>query len=719
MNNRCNRYKILGWLSFFAVSLVALAAVILSGCADTLEGDINENLNPVVYFVNIPPEDFSFSHNPEVYWFGSDPDGQIDYYRYLVATAETVQSDQSDAALAYAATQDDSAWTYVDVDPLQSDPQTAHVIPLTADMLDPVRTYVTQFIFVQAFDNEGAGSNIACRRFSRNDHPPATRIWNVANDTPFVNSAVPGGIITGVNIRWEGSDERDYDEQGLVAPPFEYEWRLYGPYTDDSLQYIYDNFVETVFVTPEAVIYHFGDTLIVCDSVLIDTVEEPYWEKTCDTIEFGPDDASSSTVHYRVDTLLDINNDYFARNLVTRSDDGIDEWVFDTQDTIYNVFAGYEDEGLTIQRKFIFWCRCRDDALVADPTPAFTWFPTINPRHERDVLVFDMSSGQIPIGAVRLDLANLHVRKGYFKDMLETWNPSITFDTAGYWGDYLQRADYDLMPQVGRSRLRKLLSYKVLVIYEDAMYGSGFNSGSNIGANYVDVLTAIDAGINCWITARGFLFGNYADWERYPPVPPEMGYYFGVDGVFFAGWGAYMRIGAGPVPSVTVRIEDFIGAYSIDPEVWPDLAVDTALLHARYQLDTLFTANFVCYWIDSIASLPEVDWCERRYGTEVMYLYKSLYGPNHFLGWPYAIEGTPVAHRYETNLFRTAWFMFTPLAIEAGPMQELANEVMDWLYDPTLGAAKPTVVEERYPGAAVKISVDEARENYDQRLSER
>ena len=196
----------------------------------------------------------------------------------------------------------------------------------------------------------------------------------------------------------------------------------------------------------------------------------------------------------------------------------------------------------------------------------------------------------------------------------------------------------------------------------------------------------------------------------YPPVPPEIQYYFGVAGQFFSSWAFFLH-GTHPFNGLEeVRMEDFIGGYSMDESRWPNLDIDTALLHARYSwwYDPFNPIAVDHPWIDTIAALGEVNWCQRLYGTEVMYLYKSRYGANHFLGYPYTIEGTPVAHRYETNLFRTVWFQFTPLAIDSLAMQETVSDILDWLYDPTLGTH--TVNEKRYPDAATKISIDEARD---------
>ncbi len=726
-----NRLKALVWLTLFAALLVGLSVVIMSGCSPTLEGDINANLAPVVYFVNIPPDSTNFSYNPEIYWFGTDADGQIDYYRYHIATVDEIGSSDYDEALQWAAALPDEAWTYADVDPQASNPQTAHVITLEADMDDPVTTYVEQFVFLQAFDDDGAGSDIVCKSLNRNDHPPDTRIINtIKNDTPYVNAPGPGGIVTGIKLTWDASDVRDYDEQGLVAPPFEYEWRLYGPYGSDDSAAIFDTldgFVRTVFVTDDAKIHYVGDCAEFCEGRWVETGGIVYWEEECTTVCFEDTTRTNTILGFRRDVLLDISNpEYFGDNRVAaRSWDGIDTWVWDMADTMYNVFESFETvEGIgrgdsTVTRYFIFWIRSRDDASVPDLTPAFVGFQVIDPMYERDILVVDFTvDSDPPYGTINVEdstlAASWSMRKKIFRDLITSWSDSrslsIEFDTAGRTNDYIFGNDYNVFPLP----LQKLLQYKLLILYCDCAKMSNFMAGPD-AVKHKRVFTAIDAGINAWAIQRGLVYGTLqpvSNPDR--PVPAEITRYFGVESLFYSGWASFLQGSNDFNNRVRVRMEDFIGAYSIDESRWPNLDVDTALLHARYSWFTSTSPLVVgCEWRPDTAALPEVSWCRRIYGTEVMYLYKSMYGPNHFLGYPYTIEGTPVAHRLQTNLFRTTWLQFTLTCIDPDQAQQLTNSILDWLYDPTIG--QETVNSRRYPDATLKLSIDEARELYDDR----
>jgi hypothetical protein len=366
--------------------------------------------------------------------------------------------------------------------------------------------------------------------------------------------------------------------------------------------------------------------------------------------------------------------------------------------------------------------------MVPDPTPSFTYFPVINPRFERDILVIDFQADDYNYRSSLLTYINISypdlidsgfmTRKDFWKHAIEQWDPSIDFNPYGEYNDYAHFSFYS-----GGLPLEKLLKYKVYILVEDhpVFPANGFN---NTDLKYADIFTGIDVGINAWVAGRSVLYADKSADDAYNMVDASSIFrtYFGVDAVYYTQWLAF-RKNIHPFyidpedPLDGVRMEDFVGAYSIDQAKWPELDLDDSLLHARYFWDRLDTVPVLTQWTpwrDTIASLPEVGWCERSYGTEVMYLYKSRFGANHFLGYPFNMEGTPVGHRYETNMFRTSWMMFTPYTFPDSVAYDLVGKQLDWLYDPNLGQST-TSLEKRYPSAAVKISLDEARVNSDLR----
>ena len=727
MDIKTNRLTTLIGVIGIIIILFLFSIFVISGCTDTLKGQMNPNKRPIVSFVNIPPDSSNFSRNPQVYWVGSDIDGQIDYYRYYVAKASQVGSDP----LSFIQTVGDSMWTYMDVDLSASDPKTTGTIPLKANLNDPVNSYVPQYIFLQAFDNDGNASDIAYRILNRNDNPPDTRIAYIDTSRPFVNSVFSGGIITGVQVNWEGSDRKDYEELGLIPPPFDFQWRLYGPYTTQELGDIDSSFIKKVFVTEDARMFYVGDTLIQCDTLsVLDTningIDTSIFVDSCDTIIFT--DATTATPFYHPDSLFMVNDSSFINSsynkLVDTSSNGIDSWIQKTSDTIYNVYR-YDQTDTTVQKYFIFWLRTRDDAFVSDITPAFIKFSVINPKYERDVALLDFSStgGTNVNSYVKQDTA-----KAFWYNLIHNWKPNVVFDTSYFQANVYTRGDahrsgidYVRPVKYGYDApLKLLLQHKVLILYKE----STNNSTKTVKSGVSNIYTAIDAGINAWATWRD-PFGGDAQPDKGDDfhikthiVPPLYTAYFGVVKLIDSRWfqSAFrFNIDSGGV-YLAKRVEDFKGAYSLDESQWPTLDVDTALLHQRLHwpdgppFDTLFI------WIDSIASLPAVNWSVRSYGTEPMYLYKSLYGANHPLGADFSFEGSPVGIRYKTSLYKTVHFNFTPMVIDTSQMQELADNVLDWLYNPNLSSAK--ISDNRYPDAKVKISVSEARQRYWQRREE-
>ncbi|MBU8934254.1 MAG: hypothetical protein KOO62_09635 [candidate division Zixibacteria bacterium] len=743
------------------VSFLLASVLFLAGCSDTLEGDVYDNQRPDVHFVNIPPDGQDFSANPIVYWFGSDNDGLVAYYRYHIITRSsigdmapedyvltlsdevfvtcdtilcdtiTVSGTPCDTSESEIISICDSVsdWTYIYVDPTAANPQTANSLPLRADTSNPVLNFVQQYVFLQAFDTEGLGSEIVWRVFKRNDNPPQTVIELDRTKVPFVNAEEAGGIVTGIGLGWRASDEIDYPTD---PPPFEFEWRLYGPFTNADTLNIHNNFVKDVFVTNDGFIYDVGDTIIRCDSLYTDTglVEH------CDSVVVVS--GMPSTVLGEMDVLFDVDNPGFINseyNLVVDSSfNGIDTWILNTTDTIYNVFKDYPS-GETIELNFIFWARARDDAFVPDIVPAFEQFKVINPKFERDVAVLDFTySSGITLTKYKLTPNNqrpdttlfnypndFHILP-FWADLIRTWNVDLPFEYSDY---YFVKSQNNM--KLGLD-LKTLLSYKVLIIYNEHIYPSDLRL-----SKFEDPLwKAIDAGVNVWSTMRAPVEGGTAGplldiSESYGNMSSNYRFYFGVARTQFSGWfckAAYI----GPcVPKY--RAEDFIGAYSLKPDQWPEVKILPELVENR----TYWDANLVPF-LPELPCIPEVNWSEAAWGSEVMYLYKSIYGADHPLGidpqygFDWVMEGTPVGHRFKTGLFRTVHFDFTPLCIdttttdtdgdgirEVSPVQALVNNVLDYLYDPSIAAP---VSEIRYNDAGQSLSVSEMRRRYWERNNE-
>ncbi|MFZ5980414.1 MAG: hypothetical protein ACOYVF_07250, partial [Candidatus Zixiibacteriota bacterium] len=423
--------------TILASVLLLFASLYLSSCADRIKGDKSPNNEPQVYFVNIPPDGYKESFNDVIHWVGSDNDGQVEMFRYVVVKEELLLAEgrtaqdiaielktrSSRPPVIVADTFPDTIYVdtivpdsfFVGGDTLYptylqvtiDEPQTSNIVAMSASLNNPVLEYVPQYVFLQAFDDLNASSSVVYLKILRNDYPPETEIVGVDVDRDYINSATSGGVNTGIPVRWEASDP------DLEDTLFEFQWKLFGPYEYlDTANSVYneiiDNFVKTVFVTNTAQIYIWDrldalneffvlvDSSYVCDT-LTDTC---YVEIDADTIYVdslypSQDSISEWGVYGRFDTLFDINDEDFLNdptyNCVQASSGG---WVTTVRDTLYDIFPPVSDPvaDTTRAKRFIFWIQARDAANVVDLTPDYVAIKVIQPKYEREILVIDFTS---------------------------------------------------------------------------------------------------------------------------------------------------------------------------------------------------------------------------------------------------------------------------------------------------------------------------------------
>ncbi|MDF1545529.1 MAG: hypothetical protein P1R58_10550 [bacterium] len=767
-----------------AVGSIVVGSLLLAGCTDPLSGDVNANLRPIVTFTNVPPgsweEEFwtvdsitgdtigtapdsvvtrytRFSRNPFVYWKGTDKDGQIDFYRYrVITTLELQDKDQDiDEYIQWLENQGEtwprfdtlsidtvevepvkvrltvdtiSVWSkYLDVEPSNGDPKTTEVVKLRAFNDDPVNVYQIQYVLVQAVDEEGLGSALAVRAFSRNDNPPNTQ-FQLAVDTvaPFINSKSEGRV-SGVSLAWKAEDP-DYPA-GTNAPPFEYRWTLYGPFEDfkdgDSVwKNLSENYIYRVFVSSDAKIYKQNDILVVCD-----TAFDAGGTVTCDTIvviEGSPAMANirgSWSTKFDVKALAEDDPEGPTGTNLNRVVQESEGWSNDSSTVLYNVYQNYvwpPGGDTTVEMNFIFWIDSKDDAGVQDPVPMFSKIRVIDPKHERPVLVLDFSGGASPFNAPINPGGSdfFGPARRMWKEFVDHWGEA---NVPG-WNQNGESFDINLLePHLkggpdyfavkGATYLplpiAELLKHNVIIMYNDAV-----NAADN--TTFEPIFRAIDVGTNVWSIMRSPVLSSSPASRDIIDTPvvqfsSDYAFYFAAEGVSFQGWLAYLFVDpSDPFPN-PVRIEDFTYA---DPLVsswsgyqWPELHIDTALLHANYNWRPAENPPFGWdyQWDPNLAALPEVNWMSFRTsfferGTQVksepMYLYGSKYGsgtlPN---GWP-TFQGSPVAHRVKADYFRTVHMSFTPLAMNPEDFKIVADSMLNFLYVPRVaGTAAPNQQE--------------------------
>lgn len=718
------------------VALLAAAGIVLTlvaslqwGCSDRVKGTSYVNQKPVAYFVNVPPDSSRTSRNPLVHWVGADADGQVRQFRYHVVL-DTVLTRGHVTPLEYARTVllgvPTSQWIYLDVvaDPVP-DPQTQGIVRMSASLDDPVNTFIPQYIYLQAIDDKGAFSEFAWKIMFRNDNPPETYAVPIDYDefnNPFINAKTSGGLITGVRLRWYGEDLMDYP---VDPPPFQFQWKMFGPYAYDTItggewKVLVDSFTAQVFVTNDAKIYRKGNNdsiLIYCDSV--DTASGTIVSYVCEKIMI--DTISASNNYGRLERMFLVDDPAFLADTMYRFVDSsksadLSGWVEDVRDTLFNVYRNKPQEATT-QMRFLFWVRCRDDANVADLVPWYGPFGVIEPKYEREVIIIDFTklsraqrhnAPQRNVdGSASKDSAYVYWKRamdGFAQDVLG--QDTLAFDST----------DYVYLNGLGDNiDLARLLQHKVIIAYNDDTKNSNWYGNAGVSRGALKIYKAIDAGVNVWFLMRAPFRGDFQDKEQsYNPLRDrgdfQFVYYFPLDEVRYTGWSWW----AGPLFTDTtrrkIRIEDFTGGQAINDASyphpgWPDVNVDSVNLHWRLNWNPSYP---LISYRDSLPYYPEVGWVVRRRGTDPLYLYRSHYGANHPLGASFSYEGSPVAFRYGTSLFRTAFFCFTPLAMEDGPMQIIIDSVMGYLYDDNLEA--PAAVN-RYPDAQTQIRAADIQAN--------
>jgi hypothetical protein len=505
------------------------------------------------------------------------------------------------------------------------------------------------------------------------NEPPVTKITEPVMSGLYINSAAALSPATGVRAAWSATDT----DHPYIPPTFEFEYRMYGPYSDSVFNVLRDSFIFQVFISNDGQMLRRGQAnrYILCDTIWL---PGGIREISCDTVLI--DTLSGNTWFGRIDTLLDVEAQGFVNNadfnrvaFSSRGGDAV--WTTATRDTLYDLFADYPSD-TTWTANFIFWVRARDpvDPDLSDPTPAFRPLKVISPQFERSVLVASSSHTADDNGALR-DTA-----RAYWDRTIDTWiehsglSGAAQFDTAR---DYVQLSAYSQ-----NNSMRSLaLRYKVVIVFQDASVSGAWSVG---GSAYSSTVSAISAGVNAWVAARVPMGNHPAGSSPFLDLAsPTYQFFFGVEQVVFPGWTSGFYTTGDSSGLGLPRLEDFVGAYSQNPSLWPDLAVDTALLHWRYRWEGSIDPPVFPYYpfLPEIGALPQVGYVVPTADAEVMYTYKSKYGPIHAITQDSTYEGEPVMVRVDRGTFRTVHSNFTPLSLEETTSQQMVDSVLNWLYE--------------------------------------
>ena len=171
---------------FLPLALFVAGPLIYVGCSGGITGDGFRNSPPTVRFVNTPPAGEVFFRNEVISWVGSDIDGRIIEFRYLVVLDDNIPSEMTVDQFAQTLPLDTN---YADKFTVRvvtlDDPANSDVVAMSADFSDPVKTVVAQFVFLYAIDDKGDRSRVVFRSFGRINHHPETRLLPFLS--PYVN----------------------------------------------------------------------------------------------------------------------------------------------------------------------------------------------------------------------------------------------------------------------------------------------------------------------------------------------------------------------------------------------------------------------------------------------------------------------------------------------------------------------------------------------------
>ncbi|MCB2198797.1 hypothetical protein KQI63_05285 [bacterium] len=200
---------------FLALSLLL---AVLAGCAE-MQGDVDENRAPNVFFVNVHDSSASivYDYAPVIQWHGNDPDGFVDHYSYAdITDSAAIQNPEGYINQIPAEVWKDTIATSARIFLLsEAGDTTEHVF------------------YVRCEDNEGMLSDIAYRTFFRTNRPPdVPKIGITGEDednfserrvitsdtlfsAPEITSTFPG-----ISFSWRGKDP---DDKALFKIPLEFQ----------------------------------------------------------------------------------------------------------------------------------------------------------------------------------------------------------------------------------------------------------------------------------------------------------------------------------------------------------------------------------------------------------------------------------------------------------------------------------------------------------------
>ncbi|MDD4051328.1 MAG: hypothetical protein PHR28_05445, partial [candidate division Zixibacteria bacterium] len=683
---------------------VLLLLAVAAGCSPDRKGTASANRPPEVYIVNTPPDGATFSRNPELNWYATDGDGFLAFFRYAVVVDSNLtiggQHVPVDDFVAQA-TDLQFGWDTLSVD--LDHPQSTASVRLYANIDFPIDSFVTQYFFIQVQDDKGAKSDIKWRRYARNDHYPNTHF---RADQVYINAKDANSLAPGITMTWDGADSTDW---GRTKPPLEFEWRLYGPF--DANAPVYINIVRENCVWDPTT-----QTYVNCVNT-----------KVLDLTALPP------AVGGVPQPLAHSEGPNYASNPA-------DVWVSDQETSIYDVFKDVPNLTKTSQYKFLFWVRARDDGYVPDPTPSFSQFLVVEALFEKSVAIFDetyfkfQSSYWYPksldmqktIYAQYINTALADIfGAGYVPFDTITVTDTFLYDPAvkTWETDYFHRnitkssvpGHTSTNVPVVKPSLTDILSHKVIIVLRDQADGSlqeDVAQGGMIGNAYF----GMEMGASGWYMGRNL--GTSTTGTNNKDTEPGLltlsanfAIHFGFEQVEHEAWEMY-SVGRAfhQPPYPPIWNEQFIGAYSLVPELFPQIDIDLDSLLSRYVVldDSVYFPNPAGVDTHFWAGLPEVGAGTRTTYASPVYLYKSKDSVGS------SLNGKVMGVAQDVNDTRSLAFLFTPLAVRPEQSEQLFRVSLTWLMDKFLRAEGMPKAMAGYGGSGIEARRQRVRQYLDE-----
>ena len=226
------------------VATLAFAMLVVSGIVQAAHAVTP----PTIQFLVAPAQGDTVHYAQHIFWMGTDADGTVPYYRYLIDPDPLfpywIETDRSHQVFFFRAT-----------DPVEPIPPTG-----------PIRSTSEHTFAVKAVDNDGNESAVVSRTFRAFTIAPEVQI---TSPVPSPGNLLGPGVVlpsNSVTIQWQGTDW----DGSFTDRPVKYKRRLF---TDYSLDY---NLVYYL-AYPDSLRKLFAPGFVNWDSTSSDTTSVRYW----------------------------------------------------------------------------------------------------------------------------------------------------------------------------------------------------------------------------------------------------------------------------------------------------------------------------------------------------------------------------------------------------------------------------------------------------------